>query len=135
MKRPPHTFYKVWHSMIARCTDPYHQSFRYYIDKGITVCVEWKNYENFIKDMFSTWEPTLTLDRIDNNKGYYKDNCRFISHKENNRNRSYCKMTIVSANELRSKYKSGGISQGELARLYGISQTMVSNILLGRAWI
>lgn len=121
--------------MIARCTDEYHQSYKYYIDKGITVCKEWYDYENFIKDMFPLWAPNLTIDRINNEKGYYRDNCRFVSQTVNNRNRSYCKMTIDLANELRNKYITGGIRQCDLANLYGISQSTVSNILLGRAWV
>lgn len=135
MKRPSHKFYKVWYSMIRRCTDPYHQSYKYYIDKGIKVCPEWLNYENFIEDMFCLWLPELTLDRIDNDRGYYKDNCRFVTQRENNRNRSYCKMNMESANKLRDDYKSGGFSQSYLANLYGISPSMVSNIVLGRAWV
>lgn len=54
----------------------------------LTVAPEWNDwlvFYNWAKN--NGWQPGLTIDRIDNNKGYSPDNCRWVSKKENNRNR------------------------------------------------
>lgn len=73
--------YKTWASMIERCTNPNSKSYAAYGDKGITVCKEWHNFENFLRDMGERPEGT-TIDRKDNNLGYYKDNCKWSTKRE-----------------------------------------------------
>jgi len=77
----------IWGSMIARCTNPKHKSFKRYGERGITVCDEWHKFENFYKDMGNRPKKGLTLDRIDNEKDYSKENCKWSTTKEQNRNR------------------------------------------------
>jgi len=58
------------------------------IYKPLSVCKEWNDwlvFYNWAKN--NGWQPGLTIDRINNNKGYSPDNCRWVSKKENNRNR------------------------------------------------
>lgn len=79
--------YKVWDSMIQRCYNIENSHHGDYGGRGITVCEEWKvDFSNFIKDMGEK-PKNLTLDRIDNNKGYFKENCRWVTMKVQNRNR------------------------------------------------
>lgn len=81
--------YPVWKRMVARCTNPNSDRYKWYGAKGITVCDEWKNsYETFLSDMGCRPSPKHTLDRIDNAKGYAKDNCRWATWMEQHRNRS-----------------------------------------------
>lgn len=68
--------YFVWQSFVARCTNPNHRSWKNYGGRGITVCEEWRAFENFYRDMSSGYAPGLQIDRINNNAGYYKENCR-----------------------------------------------------------
>ena len=77
--------YLSWKGMKQRCNDPNHMWFSVYGGKGIKVCKRWEKYENFLKDMGERPSGT-TLDRIDNDKGYYKENCRWATIKEQNNN-------------------------------------------------
>lgn len=78
--------YKTWNGMIQRTTNPENPNWMNYGGRGITVCEDWKVIENFLKDM---GEPPrgLQLDRIDNEKGYNKENCRWVTCKQNSRNK------------------------------------------------
>lgn len=81
--------YHIHQTMIARCEVPTSYRYKYYGAKGVTVCDEWHTFENFY-----TWatnngyEETLTLDRIDVNKGYCPENCRWVSWTVQQNNKS-----------------------------------------------
>lgn len=71
--------YCIWASMIQRCTNSNSTHFEYYGGAGISVCKEWlDSFENFHKDMGDAPEGT-SLDRIDFNGDYCKDNCRWVN--------------------------------------------------------
>lgn len=83
-----HPAFAVWRSMLARCMNPMHRAWKNYGWRGITVCERWqKSFEQFWIDMGPTYEAGLDLDRIDNEKGYSPDNCRWVSRTVNNRNK------------------------------------------------
>jgi len=70
--------YNTWRAMLRRCTVPEDKDFPRYGARGITVCAEWWDYGRFVADMGEPAEDQ-TLDRIDGEKGYYKENCRWAS--------------------------------------------------------
>lgn len=78
--------YNAWQEMKKRCDTPSTSSYSYYGGRGITYCARWVYFENFIEDM-GDCPPELELDRKDNNGNYCKENCRWVSHKENCNNR------------------------------------------------
>jgi hypothetical protein len=78
--------YVSWNSMITRCTNINHKFYKHYGGRGITVCVSWLLFENFFADMGERPEG-LTLDRRDNDKGYYKENCRWATQSQQVSNR------------------------------------------------
>lgn len=78
--------YNTWCSMIARCNPNNKKDAPYYSDRGITVCDRWKNFVNFYADMGDRPDG-MTIERMDNNKGYSPDNCKWLSRFDQNRNK------------------------------------------------
>lgn len=90
--------YDIWQAMKQRCYQQSHRNYARYGGRGITVCDEWKNSSKafFEWALANGYEEHLTLDRVDNDKGYYPDNCRWATKTEQNNNR--CCNTIVEIN-------------------------------------
>lgn len=80
--------YKRWHSMICRCKYPGHKGWSHYGGKGISVCERWRVFENFYADMGEPPFPKAQLDRIDGDGNYDPSNVRWVTTKQQQRNRS-----------------------------------------------
>lgn len=116
---PEHT---SWAGMLSRCRNPNNKCFKYYGGRGIKVCERWNKFENFYKDMGAR-PSELTLDRINNNKGYSPNNCRWADRfTQSNNQRITKRITIngesrsisewarinrISKHTVRSRIKSG----------------------------
>lgn len=81
----------IYYNIVGRCSKPQNPSYKNYGGRGIKICKEWSGKggrERFIEwAIASGYEESLTIDRIDNSKGYSPDNCRWVSIKEQNRNK------------------------------------------------
>lgn len=75
--------YGVWRTMKSRCFNPNNKKYKNYGGRGITVYDEWANdFQAFsIWAMANGYQEGLSIDRIDNDRGYYPDNCRFTDMK------------------------------------------------------
>ena len=75
--------YHIWQGMRQRCSNNNNKRFHCYGGKGVEVCDKWSTFNGFWEDMEDGYEVGLTLDRIDSNLGYNKENCQWITLSEN----------------------------------------------------
>lgn len=102
-----------WKAIKQRCLNPQNNRYDDYGERGISLCAEWCEFQNFYNwAIVSGYKEGLTLDRIDNSKGYYPDNCRWVDYRTNGRNR-------------RSTVKVEGLTLGEIADQYNISYSAI----------
>jgi len=80
--------YTVWRNIFNRCDNKNNSSYLRYGWRWITYDKKWENFEEFYKDMYVTYKKWLTLDRINNDWNYCKENCKWSTKKEQARNRS-----------------------------------------------
>jgi len=93
--------YNIWRGMKTR-SKPYHSESHLYHDRGIDMCDEWENSYLSFKEwaMGNGYSEELTIDRIDNNKGYFPENCRFVTQRVNNANRRNTKVVMYKGEEM-----------------------------------
>lgn len=86
--------YRIWQNMKSRCTNQRFTSYPYYGGRGITVCSEWLTDFAAFRDwaLSNGYADDLTIDRIDVNKGYSPDNCRWATKSDQSSNRRPYKM-------------------------------------------
>ena len=121
MSRAP--TYKSWQHMLERCHNQKSQDYHRYGARGIKVCDRWKKFENFYEDMGEKPEG-LTLERKDNSKGYFLNNCKWATRKEQARNRR---------NNHNITYRGETKTLAEWAEQYGIDQVALRKRLI-RGW-
>lgn len=84
--------YVAWLAMRERCRRKTHWGYKYYGGKGIGITSDWDNFHAFLSDMGRKPNGDYSLDRIDNARGYSKNNCRWATREEQNRNKSAPKL-------------------------------------------
>lgn len=109
--------YKSWYSMLQRCAGK--GGHEQYVSNGVTVCKRWHDFNLFLQDMGVRPENT-TLDRINNAKGYFKENCRWATAHEQMNNRACCKRYLIDGCFL---------TVTEAARKYNVGISMIRHRL------
>ena len=126
--------YSIYRSMRKRCLNSRHEAYHRYGGRGIAICDEWMTFEGFMKwDKFSEYEDGLCIDRIDNDKGYYPDNCRWSTYKSNNRNRSNNKIKKEDIPVIRMLFWSG-LPHEMIAKIFGVSRPNITCIINWKIW-
>jgi hypothetical protein len=78
--------YQTWKLMHARCRTKREKTYRRYGARGISVCERWGTFDNFLEDMGHAPDG-MSIERVDNDKGYSPENCVWATSKQQNRNR------------------------------------------------
>lgn len=114
--------YYTWRAMIDRCTNPQHPHYARYGGSGVTVCERWRVFTNFLEDMGE--RPSgMTLDREKSEQGYFRENCRWATRKEQARQN---RKLLTFNGETRSV--------GEWAKHIGVKQQTLSARLTRYGW-
>lgn len=87
--------YKAWRGMISRCHNPKDKDFKDYGGRGIQVCSDWMDsFKSFLSGVGEA-PVGMTIDRIDNSKNYEPGNVRWVSRREQNKNRRNTRVVTV----------------------------------------
>lgn len=97
--------------MRSRCYNPNNRAYKDYGKRGITMCPEWHDFANFLKDMGER-PPKLTIDRINSDLGYSKDNCKWSTSGQQNRN--------YSTKSVYYDFMGFSFIQKDWARIFGV---------------
>jgi hypothetical protein len=122
--------YRIWSNIKDRCYRSKNPFYHRYGGRGIIVCEDWLDFESFAKwALEHGYSEHLSIDRIDNDKGYYPDNCRWVNQYIQSRNTSrnnvitYNNKTMIAADWARSL----GVNQttlDERIEKYGIEKAL-----------
>lgn len=109
--------YRTWNNMKQRCYNPKNPNYASYGGRGITIYQEWlDDFQRFYDwAMANGYSDELTIDRIDGTKGYFPDNCRWVTWEENNM-RGNAKVE----NDITRIRSITGLSQPQFCEKYGI---------------
>ena len=125
--------YGIWHGMKTRAkgTGNQYQRVKY---KHVDLFNEWLDFVPFKEwAMTNGYTDVLTIDRIDNAKGYHPDNCKWATHAEQSQNRTVCKFNAESVIEIRKLYTDGK-TLTELARKFDSDASTILKIVSGKTW-
>lgn len=143
-----HPLYNLYHQMKGRCNNESNPDYKYYGARGIAVCKSWmESFENFRKDMEPGYKKGLSLDRINNDLGYCKSNCRWVPkdiQKQNRRSsfkkgrrpdktKQSKKLSQAALFEVRAFYIKkiieSGLSQGDAAFIFNVHKSQITRSL------
>ena len=123
--------HNAWCNMKARCKGR-HKGSESYPERGIGYDPKWDSFHEFYLDMASSWKSGLTLDRIDNDKGYSKDNCRWTTRRQQQRNTTISKLTLEQAKEIRAIYGTGDFTHKQIADEFKVKPHNVADVTRNR---
>jgi hypothetical protein len=119
--------YTIWLHMRQRCMNPSNLRYPLYGGRGITICDRWSSFENFYADMGDPPHGT-SIDRIDNDKGYSPDNCRWATQREQVHNSRSTKLTDADIAAIRADTRPLKV----IATEYGVTHTYICALRKGR---
>lgn len=126
--------YRVWAGMRNRCLNQNTPKYKNYGGRGITIYLEWTNFERFaLWAETSGYTDNLTIDRIDNDKGYSPDNCQWITLSENSK-KDKIKLTNYDVGQIRHLCKEK-IPRKDVATNFNVCLGTIDRIMAGRIYV
>lgn len=117
--------YGIWRQMNQRCFNQKNAQYKYYGLKGVKVCDEWLNFENFYNwSINNNYSDNLTIDRINFNGDYCPENCRWVTMKEQGNNKSTNRIIVINNEQM---------TLTQCAEKYGVNPITLQ-IRLSRGW-
>lgn len=92
--------YSIWQAMRNRCNNKNGKDYKHYGGRGITIDPRWDDFEVFWAEMRYGYRDALEIDRKENDKGYYKDNCRWATRSEQVNNTRRCHLITIGGETL-----------------------------------
>lgn len=129
-----HPTYYSWYSMKTRCGNPNHNDFKHWGGRGITYDPRWECFLTFLDDMGARPGKEYSLDRIDNDKGYYKENCRWLLRSHQGRNSRVTKLDEWDVTAIRTRYARGSETYKGMRGDYGVSPSHIAQIVKRTTW-
>lgn len=137
-------FYQIFKDMKARCNNKTLKCYKNYGGRGIKS--EWESFEEFKHDMYKSYLEHMkqfsrkidtTLDRVDNNGNYNKENCKWSTWIEQNRNKRTNKLNWDKVNEIRKDFipKNKMKQYSEMGKKYGVHWSMISKVIKKKIWV
>lgn len=128
--------WNTWRGMNERCNNTHSKAYKNYGALGITVCTEWRNFNNFKEWAFSqNYVEGFTIDRYDSTLGYNPQNCRFISKYENtiraNKNRvgiKFKNLGKVKASKIINYLINTDLTYREIAQIFNTTISVITDI-------
>lgn len=118
---------------MQRCFNSNTIGYQHWGGRGITVCDQWLEFENFLADMGERPEDT-SIDRIDNDKDYYKENCRWATRSEQSRNSKNTKLTLDDAIDICYRKITTKDSYRKIAADYDVAHVQIISICDRKTW-
>lgn len=127
-RKPSRTF-KCWMGIRERVSNEKKGDYKYYGGRGISICDRWNDFKNFLEDMGEVPEG-LTLERIDNDGNYCKENCRWATRTRQGRNRGNIKLSMEKARAIRADPRSNR----DIAKDYGVFEASIGQVKDHKIW-
>lgn len=115
--------YRTWCAMLQRCNNTNNPAYARYGGRGISVCQEWQDFEKFHADMGDCPEG-MSLDRIDNDGDYCRENCRWATYRQQSNN---------TRGNVLIEYQGKELSLAQWARELGVSRNALA-VRYRRGW-